>query len=245
MLEEMNDDFDDFGLSTSVGKYTRFNSEPYGGSPLTKTRRKMIEPITEEEYQKYKNNFNEVPEPHAFECMKKDILRAAKLNFEKYGPTTKEEIYCEWAREYVDEVQKVFRPTNTIGYIVPCGAEITTPEPHGDPIPPPTYPTTLEVDEIIVPTCGGGYNPGDTCIFDGKEFPLELTPNGGVIGIDGPLPGPFLDYPVITINSDTGAGADLEVTLKVVPVPDDPALLPAKIVEVIDCVGKNIFIKES
>ena len=245
MLEEMNDDFDDFGLSTSVGKYTRFNSEPSGGSPLTKTRRKMIEPITEEEYQKYKNNFNEVPEPHAFECVKKDILYSAKLNFEKYGPTTKEETYCEWAREYVDEVQKVFRPTNTIGYIVPCGAEITTPEPHGDPIPPTTYPTTLELDEIIVTSCGGGYNPGDTCIFNGDPRPLELTPTGGVIGIDGPLEGPFLDYPVITINSDTGAGADLEVTLKVVPVPDDPALLPAKIVEVIDCVGKNIFIKES
>ena len=85
----------------------------------------------------------------------------------------------------------------------------------------------------------------DRCIFNGDPLPLKLTPTGGVIGIDGPLPGPFLDYPVITINSDTGAGADLECTLKVVPVPEDPELLPANIVEVIDCVGKNIFIKES
>ena len=244
--------FDDIVINSSIGKFFNiqgntcsFKVEALPLPSVIQKKRKKIEPITEEEYQKYKNNFNEVPEPHAFECVKKDILRAAKLNFEKYGPTTKEEIYCEWAREYVDEVQKVFRPTNTIGYIVPCGAEITTPEPHGDPIPPPTYPTTLEVDEIIVTSCGGGYNPGDTCIFNGDPRPLELTPTGGVIGIDGPLEGPFLDYPVITINSDTGAGADLEVTLKVVPVPDDPALLPAKIVEVIDCVGKNIFIKES
>jgi hypothetical protein len=244
--------FDDIVINSSIGKFFNiqgntcsFKVEALPLPSVIQKKRKKIEPITEEEYQKYKNNFNEVPEPHAFECVKKDILRAAKLNFEKYGPTTKEEIYCEWAREYVDEVQKVFRPTNTIGYIVPCGAEITTPEPHGDPIPPTTYPTTLEVDEIIVTSCGGGYNPGDTCIFNGDPRPLELTPTGGVIGIDGPLEGPFLDYPVITINSDTGAGADLEVTLKVVPVPDDPALLPAKIVEVIDCVGKNIFIKES
>ena len=244
--------FDDIVINSSIGKFFNiqgntcsFKVEALPLPSVIQKKRKKIEPITEEEYQKYKNNFNEVPEPHAFECVKKDILRAAKLNFEKYGPTTKEEIYCEWAREYVDEVQKVFRPTNTIGYIVPCGAEITTPEPHGDPISPPTYPTTLEVDEIIVTSCGGGYNPGDTCIFNGDPRPLELTPTGGVIGIDGPLEGPFLDYPVITINSDTGAGADLEVTLKVVPVPDDPALLPAKIVEVIDCVGKNIFIKES
>ena len=244
--------FDDIVINSSIGKFFNiqgntcsFKVEALPLPSVIQKKRKKIEPITEEEYQKYKNNFNEVPEPHAFECVKKDILRAAKLNFEKYGPTTKEEIYCEWAREYVDEVQKVFRPTNTIGYIVPCGAEITTPEPHGDPIPPTTYPTTLEVDDIIITSCGGGYNPGDTCIFNGEELPLKLTPNGGVIGIDGPLEGPFLDYPVITINSDTGAGADLEVTLKVVPVPDDPALLPAKIVEVIDCVGKNIFIKES
>jgi len=244
--------FDDIVINSSIGKFYNiqgntcsFKVEPLPLPSVIQKKRKKIEPITEEEYQKYKNNFNEVPEPHAFECMKRDILRAAKINFEKYGQTTKEETYCEWAREYVDEVQKVFRPTNTIGYIVPCGAEITTPEPHGDPIPTPTYPTTLEVDEIIVNQTGAGYNPGDTCIFNGEELPLKLTPTGGVIGIDGPLAGPFLDYPRITINSDTGAGADLECTLKVVPVPDDPALLPAKIVEVIDCVGKNIFIKES
>ena len=244
--------FDDIVINSSIGKFFNiqgntcsFKVEALPLPSVMQKKRKKIEPITEEEYQKYKNNFNEVPEPHAFECVKKDILRAAKLNFEKYGPTTKEEIYCEWAREYVDEVQKVFRPTNTIGYIVPCGAEITTPEPHGDPIPPTTYPTTLEVDDIIITSCGGGYNPGDTCFFNGDPRPLELDGTGGVIGIEGPFEGPFLDYPVITINSDTGAGADLEVTLKVVPVPDDPALLPAKIVEVIDCVGKNIFIKES
>ncbi len=244
--------FDDIVINSSIGKFYNiqgntcsFKVEPLPLPSVIQKKRKKIEPITEEEYQKYKNNFNEVPEPHAFECMKRDILRAAKINFEKYGQTTKEETYCEWAREYVDEVQKVFRPTNTIGYIVPCGAEITTPDPVVETPPTTTYPTTLEVDEIIVNQTGAGYNPGDTCIFNGEELPLKLTPTGGVIGIDGPLAGPFLDYPRITINSDTGAGADLECTLKVVPVPDDPALLPAKIVEVIDCVGKNIFIKES
>jgi hypothetical protein len=244
--------FDDIVINSSIGKFYNiqgntcsFIVEPLPLPSVIQKKRKKIEPITEEEYQNYKNNLNQKPEPHAFACLKKDILYSAKVNFEKWGQVIKEETYCEWAREYVDEVQKVFRPTNTIGYIVPCGAEITTPELHGDPIPTPTYPTTLEVDEIIVNQTGAGYNPGDTCIFNGEELPLKLTPTGGVIGIDGPLPGPFLDYPVITINSDTGAGADLECTLKVVPVPEDPELLPANIVEVIDCVGKNIFIKES
>ena len=244
--------FDDIVIRSSVGKFFNiqgntcsFKVEALTLPSVTQTRRKKIDPITEEEYQKYKNNLNEVPEPNAFACLKRDILLSAKINFDDLGQLTREEIYCEWAREYVDEVQKVFRPTNTIGYIVPCGAEITTPDPVVETPPTTTYPTTLEVDEIIINSTGGGYNPGDTCFFNGEELPLKLTPSGGVIGIDAPLPGPFLDYPIITINSDTGAGADLEVTLKVVPVPDDPTLLPAKIVEVIDCVGKNIFIQES
>ena len=52
-------------------------------------------------------------------------------------------------------------------------------------------------------------------------------------------------YPVIEINSEFGAGADLEVDLEVGDPLDYPDLDPLQMVEVIDCVGKNIFIVES
>ena len=210
-----------------------------------KTRQKKIEPITEEEYNRYKNNLNQKPEPHAFNCVKKRMYEAAKINFEKYGQVTKEETYCEWAREYVDEVQKVFKPTNTIGYELPCGGEITTPEPKVEKPKTTTYPTVLEIDDVVVNSTGAGYNPGDGVTFNGENGELILTPDGAIIGARPPKLGPLLDYPVVRINSDTGAGADLECTLKTVPVDDDAELLPSQIVEVIDCVGKNIFIKES
>ena len=245
MLEEMGDDFDDFGLSTSVGKYIRLGSPPSAGPAITKTRQKKIEPITEEEYNNYKNNLNQKPEPYAFNCVKKRMYEAAKINFEKYGQVTKEETYCEWAREYVDEVQKVFKPTNTIGYELPCGGEITTPEPKVEKPKTVTYPTVLEIDDVVVNSTGAGYNPGDGVTFNGNNGELILTPDGAIIGARPPKLDPLLDYPVVRINSDTGAGADLECTLKTVPIDDDAELLPSQIVEVIDCVGKNIFIKES
>jgi len=73
--------------------------------------------------------------------------------------------------------------------------------------------------------------------------------DGRIIKVDPPRRQPVFDYPIVEIDSSTGAGADIEMTLEALPptsdelTPDD--ILPANIVEVIDCVGKNIFIKES
>ena len=80
--------------------------------------------------------------------------------------------------------------------------------------------------------------------MDGKEVPFETDPFGRITSF-GLTDDPVLDYPEIQIISEYGTGADLEVLLGVEEPPEDPELLPLKMVEVIDCVGKNIFIKES
>ena len=84
-------------------------------------------PLSEAEYTSYKDNLNQKPEPTAFASMKKLIWAGFKEAARKQGPIVKEETYCDWAREYVDEVQDTFRPTTTIGYELPCGGEITAP----------------------------------------------------------------------------------------------------------------------
>ena len=53
------------------------------------------------------------------------------------------------------------------------------------------------------------------------------------------------DYPDIEINSQFGAGADLEVNLEVGDPFDYPEMDPMEMVEVVDCVGKNIFIVDN
>ena len=55
----------------------------------------------------------------------------------------------------------------------------------------------------------------------------------------------MVDYPEVDIVTEFGAGADIETVLEVFDPPSDEELLPLEMVEVIDCVGKNIFIKES
>ena len=80
--------------------------------------------------------------------------------------------------------------------------------------------------------------------------------DGRIIKVKPPRIQPVFDYPFVEIDSSTGAGADIEMTLEALPPTSEaarlmiedglaPDILPANIVEVIDCVGKNIFIKES
>ena len=90
-----------------------------------------------------------------------------------------------------------------------------------------------------------GYTPGDTVSIGGSVVPFKVDPGGRIVFIDVPKLGPQLDYPPVIINTNTGAGADIELTLEAIPVTSEMDVLPADIVEVIDCVGKNIFIKES
>jgi hypothetical protein len=212
---------------------------------ITKQRNKKITPLSEEKYLSYKNDLNQKPEPTAFACMKKLIWAGFKEAARKQGPIVREQTYCDWAREYVDEVQDIFRPTTTIGYELPCGGEITAPQPTGEK--PPTHgdPTILVPKTVEIPCTGMGYTSGDTLNIGGVDTPFKVDPDGRIINIDVPKLGPQLDYPVVEINTNTGAGADIELTLEAIPVTSEMDVLPADIVEVIDCVGKNIFIKES
>ena len=84
----------------------------------------------------------------------------------------------------------------------------------------------------------------DTINIGGEDVPFEVDPNGRImrVGVPNII---VTDYPPVIINTQYGAGADIETLLEVQEPPTDADLLPLKMVEVIDCVGKNIFIKES
>jgi len=103
-----------------------------------------------------------------------------------------------------------------------------------------------QIDDVIVTNPGYGYNPGDTIQIDGVDLPdglpiLEPVIVGGKI-VDVKIQSPgygFTEIPPLTINSDTGIGADFSVVLKFVNVDEliEP-IDPAKIIQVINCVGK-------
>ena len=244
MLEEMSDDFDDFGLSTNVGKYTRFDTAPVGGPPKKKKVPKTTIPLTEEEYESYRYNLNQKPEPRAFACVKKFMNEAAKEHFDNEGKVWKELTYCDWAREYVEEIRSTFRETTTIGYDLPCGGEITAPSETPTDPPTDTTPKIVKPKQTKINNTGSGYGAGDKITIGGKEVPFEIDPDGRIVSVGVPNI-PVIDFPEVEIETEFGAGADIEVSLMVEDVPDDPELLPLDIVEVVDCVGKNIFIKES
>ena len=245
MLEEMGDDFDDFGLSTNVGKYTRFDTAPSGGPPKKVKKAKTTIPLTQEEYEKYRYDLNQKPEPRAFACVKKFMYKAAKEHFDNEGMVWKETTYCDWAREYVDEVRTTFRPTTTIGYDLPCGGEITAPSETPTEPPIDTTPKIVKPKQTVINSTGSGYDPEtDNISIGGESVPFEVDPNGRIMKVG--VPNIIVDdYPPVIINTQYGAGADIETILEVLPPPTDADLLPLKMLEVIDCVGKNIFIKES
>ena len=216
---------------------------------IKKKKVKKTTPLSDFEYLGYKNNLNQKPEPNAFNCVKKLIYAAAKINFEKYGQVIKEETYCDWATKYVEEVQSTFKPTNTLGYILPCGGEITAPPGGEEPPVIASDPKIIVPKTVEIVSTGIGYTPGDVVSINGEPVEFEIDPDGRIIKVKPPRRQPVFDYPIVEIDSPTGAGADIEMTLEALPptsdelTPDD--ILPANIVEVIDCVGKNIFIKES
>lgn len=205
------------------------------------TREKVVQPLPEDEYRRYRDDFR-IVNKEAFNCLRRDILRflngKPKISDEKH--------YCEYSQEFVEEVRTKFKLTGTQAYELPCGGEIVAPVVTDPPAPAvATYPTILIPDEVVITSTGQGYNPGDTLTVNGIPGDFTLDPNGRIIGVTLPDIGPVLDYPVVQINSDTGAGADIAVTLKTSDLPADDQLDPARIVEVIDCVGKNIFTVES
>ena len=242
-----------FGLMTSLGKFVRLDAAPVGGPPKKKRVSKTTVPLSEEDYKKYRYDLNQKPEPRAWACVKKFIYEEAEERFDDEGMIWKETTYCDWAREYVDEVRTAFRPTTTIGYDLPCGGEITAPSET------PTEPVVTSDTKIVKPkqtvinSTGSGYDPDtDNISIGGEDVPFEVDPEGRIVKVG--VPNIIVDdYPPVIINTQYGAGADIETILEVLPLPTDgditlptdEDLLPLKMVEVIDCVGKNIFIKEN
>tara|TARA_B100001996_G_scaffold353136_1_gene314299 strand:- start:76 stop:606 length:531 start_codon:yes stop_codon:yes gene_type:complete len=176
--------------------------------------------------------------------MKKDIWKGFIEAARNGGPIVNEQTYCDWATEYVEEVRSSFRASTNIGYILPCGGEITAPSETPKKPPSGGEPKILVGKAVKITTCGTGYTGGDQVSIGGETVPFTLTPTGGIITCGPPPYGPFIKYPEVDITTKYGAGADIELTLKV-EEPTDAELSPLKMVEVIDCVGKNIFIKES
>jgi len=97
---------------------------------------------------------------------------------------------------------------------------------------------TGQIDVVEVFDPGFGYNPGDTLeVGNGAE----LTPiiiGGRILGVEVNNGGTgFTSIPEITINSETGVGANLSPVLKFTDVGEE-SLPPAETVIVVNCVGK-------
>jgi hypothetical protein len=96
---------------------------------------------------------------------------------------------------------------------------------------------TGQIDDVIVRNPGFGYNPGDTIDIGGAK----LTPTiigGRIVKVEVNDPGTgFTSIPELTINSETGVGADLQPVLKFTEVNED-SLPPGEVVVVVNCVGK-------
>ena len=144
--------------------------------------------------------------------------------------------------------------TDGNGFEVAEETTINTPNPGPQPDPDTdlVYPVIMELDEINVNKTGISYNDGDTITVSGGGLlgTLTLTPklsiSGSIIAVDIPenqRGQGFTDIPTITINSPTGAGADLTPYLRVKyrgkDVVDEvlEQVTQDQVISVIDCVG--------
>ena len=128
------------------------------------------------------------------------------------------------------------------GYLNNFGDVITT-----EGTIPGTLATGDEVDELVgqiddveVLNPGFGYNPGDTLEVDNGAQLTPIIIGGRILGVEVNNGGTgFTSIPDITINSETGLGADLSAVLKFTNVNElSQPLDPAKVVQVINCVSK-------
>ena len=119
------------------------------------------------------------------------------------------------------------------------------PEPEVPQRTGPEYPVVTEIGDVVIPSGGFGYGDGDTItVTPDNGALLEPVITGGVItGVNIINPGIGYDrLPDITVNTNTGHNAILNGVLKFNRVDDTVAFtLPegAKLISVIDCVGKN------
>jgi hypothetical protein len=96
-----------------------------------------------------------------------------------------------------------------------------------------------QIDDVEVVNPGFGYNPDDTITVDGAELRPVII-GGKILDVEVLNPGTgFVSIPDITINSETGIGADLSAVLKFTKVNElSQPLDPAKVVQVINCVTR-------
>ena len=114
---------------------------------------------------------------------------------------------------------------------------------------PMSYDVVMELDEINVLQTGIAYNPGDTVVIEGDGNTITVEPTLSEEGciIDVPLTDRglgFTSIPTITINTETGAAANLHPYLRIKYRGKDniaevlDQVTQDQIVSVVDCVGK-------
>lgn len=112
------------------------------------------------------------------------------------------------------------------------------------------YPVIMELDEIDVTKTGVSFNAGDTITVSGDGNELTYTPllsvNGSIIGVEIPDEDRgqgFTSIPDVTINTSTGAGAQLTPILRVKYRGRDSindvieSVRQDQIISVVNCVG--------
>ena len=139
------------------------------------------------------------------------------------------------------------------GFDVPVEFSFRTPTPElDDDIDADiAYPVIMELDEIDLTRSGISYNNGDTITVSGDGNELTYNPilsvNGSIIGVqipDGDRGQGFTSIPDVTINTSTGAGAQLTPILRVKYRGRDSinevidSVTQDQIISVVDCVGK-------
>ena len=98
-----------------------------------------------------------------------------------------------------------------------------------------------QISDVVIIDPGSGYNTTDTLEVDGAQLnPIVL--GGRIVGVEVVNGGTgFTTIPEVTVNSDTGIGANLRPVLKFVSVTEvSEELDPTQVIEVIDCIEKPL-----
>ncbi len=94
-----------------------------------------------------------------------------------------------------------------------------------------------EVDGVKVVSTGAGYRDGDLIVSDSGQTLTPIIENGRIIGANGKIDQGLSEIPALTIESETGFGADIIPITRFVKreAYTDPIVPEAKIITVISC----------
>jgi hypothetical protein len=106
---------------------------------------------------------------------------------------------------------------------------------------------------VIITRPGFGYTSGDTINIGGCIYEPQLTPRGSIIAVTSPSSCTltFTDIPTVSINSNTGVGAELFPVIQFIPqfIVDNGSSLAGlstgDILKVIQCISTNTVIRPS